>query len=135
MSVPDAIAPVMNGNTSEPTDPKLEIQPMPPEMSSWGRTRPAWFITIGYMGPRKKPTKEMLTALEMRCGTRQTTSSSLCRMRGRKRGACVKLSSGDDVMCTRGRRTRRRKLYRRTWRAIRPATYKVVSAWADTDCV
>ena len=77
MSVPDAIAPVMNGKTSEPTDPKLEIQPMPPEMSSWGRTRPAWFITIGYMGPRKKPTKEMQTALEMRCGTRQTTSSSL----------------------------------------------------------
>lgn len=47
MLVPDAIAPVMNGKAAAPAEPKLEIQPMPPEMSSWGRMRPAWFMTIG----------------------------------------------------------------------------------------
>ena len=77
MFVPDAIAPVMNGNAAAPTAPKLAIQPMPPAMSSGGRTEPAWFMTIGKIGPRKKPTKEMQMALEIRCGTSQTTSSNL----------------------------------------------------------
>ena len=77
ISVPDAIAPVMNGKTSEPTDPKLEIQPILPEMSSGGRIDPAWFMTIGNIGPRKNPTKATQIAEERRCGTSQTTSSSL----------------------------------------------------------
>ena len=47
MLVPDAIAPVINGEAAAPAEPKLEIQPIPPEISSWGRTRPAWFITMG----------------------------------------------------------------------------------------
>ena len=47
MPVPDAMAPVMNGNAAAPAAPKLEIQPMLPEMSSSGRIVPAWFMTIG----------------------------------------------------------------------------------------
>ena len=77
MFVPDAIAPVMNGNAAAPAALKLEIQPIAPEMSSGGRMRPAWFMTIGKMGPRKKPTKETQIALDMRWGTSQTTSSRL----------------------------------------------------------
>ena len=77
MLVPDAIAPVMNGNAALPAAPKLVIHPILPEMSSGGKTVPAWFITIGKIGPRKKPTKDTQTAEEMRLGTSQTTSSRL----------------------------------------------------------
>ena len=77
MLVPEAIAPVMNGNAAAPAAPKLEIQPILPEMSSGGRIDPAWFMTIGNMGPRKNPTKATQIAEERRCGTSQTTSSSL----------------------------------------------------------
>ena len=77
MLVSDAIAPVMNGNTALPAEPKLAIQLTEPEMSSGGRMRPAWFIAMGKIGPRKKPTKETATASPTSRGTCQTTSSSL----------------------------------------------------------
>ena len=84
MLVPEAIAPVMNGNAAAPAAPKPVIQAMPPEMSSGGRIAPAWFMTMGKTGPRKKPTKAIQTALDMRCGTSHTASS---RLVGNKR--CV----------------------------------------------
>ena len=77
MLVSDAIAPVMNGNTALPAEPKLAIQLTEPEMSSGGRVRPAWFIAMGKIGPRKKPTKETATSSRTSRGTCQTTSSSL----------------------------------------------------------
>lgn len=47
MLVPDASAPVTNGNTAAPAAPKLAIHPTEPEISSCGRMLPAWFMTIG----------------------------------------------------------------------------------------
>ena len=41
MLVPDAIAPVMKGNTAPPAEPKLAIQLTEPDMSSGGKMRPA----------------------------------------------------------------------------------------------
>lgn len=38
---------------------------------------PAWFMTIGYIGPRKNPTNDTEIAPESRSGTSQTTSSRL----------------------------------------------------------
>ena len=76
MLVPAAIPPVMNGNTAEPAEPKLAIHPTAPAMSSGGRTPPAWFMTMGKMGPRKRPTRETATAPPIREGTNQTTRES-----------------------------------------------------------
>ena len=73
----DAIAPVMNGNTAAPAAPQLPVQPIAPEIQSGGRMRPAWFMRMGNMGPRKKPTKETQIAPDNRLGTSHTTSSSL----------------------------------------------------------
>lgn len=39
--------------------------------------RPAWCMTIGYIGPKSKPMKETATASPMRERTRQMTTSSL----------------------------------------------------------
>lgn len=77
MPVFDAMAPVTNGNTAAPAAPQLAIQPTPPEMRSGGRMRAAWFVIIGNIGPKKKPTKETHTASAMSDGTSQTTSSRL----------------------------------------------------------
>ncbi len=66
-----------NGKTAAPAAPQLPAQPIAPEMQSGGRTRPAWFMRMGKMGPRKKPTKEMEIAPANRFGTNQTTSSRL----------------------------------------------------------
>ena len=76
MLVPDAITPVTNGNTAAPADEKLAIQPTAPTMSSGGRTPPAWFMTIGKMGPRRKPTHATVTPPPTSDGTSHTTSSS-----------------------------------------------------------
>ena len=77
MLVPDAIAPAMNGNAAAPAAPKLVTNPTDPEMSSGGSMFPAWFMTMGKTGPRKKPTKQTQTADAMRLSTCQTTSSRL----------------------------------------------------------
>ena len=73
----DAIAPVMKGKTAAPAAPQLPTHPMAPDMQSGGRTRPAWFMRMGKMGPKKKPTKETQIAPDSRLGTSHTTSSSL----------------------------------------------------------
>lgn len=73
----DEIAPVMNGRTALPAWPKPAIQPMDPVRIHRGRTRPAWFIAIGYMGPRRTPTSETATAFPMSEGTNQITNSRL----------------------------------------------------------
>lgn len=64
MFVPDAITPAMKGNAAAPAAPKLEIHPMLPEMSSGGIIVPAWFMTMGKIGPRKKPTNDTQMAEE-----------------------------------------------------------------------
>lgn len=72
-----AIAPVMKGNAADPVCPSPAIQPIQPVSSQRGRTRPDWFITIGYIGPSRMPTSETATAPPMRDGTSHTTSSRL----------------------------------------------------------
>lgn len=67
----------MNGNSAEPVKPKLAIQPMDPVSSQGCRTRPDSFIRIGYIGPKKNPTKETAMASPTKEGTSQTISSSL----------------------------------------------------------
>ena len=73
----EEIVPVMNGNTAAPAAPQLPVQPIAPEIQSGGRMRPAWFMRMGNMGPRKKPTKETEIAPANRFGTNQTTNSRL----------------------------------------------------------
>lgn len=73
----DANAPVMNGRTADPAWPKPAIQPIEPVSSHRGRMRLAWFMAMGYMGPRKTPTMETATAPPIREGVNQTISSSL----------------------------------------------------------
>ena len=76
MLVSAAIAPVTNGNTAAPAEPKLAIHPTAPAMSSGGKTPPAWFMTIGKIGPRKSPTSETATAPLRKEGTSHRTSDS-----------------------------------------------------------
>ena len=56
---------------------KLPIHAIEPVSSQCGTILPVSFITIGYMGPRKKPTKEMAIASPISEGTSHATSSSL----------------------------------------------------------
>ena len=94
----EAIAPVMNGKTAAPAAPQLPAHPIAPEMQSGGRMRPAWFIRMGKMGPRKKPTNEMEIAPAKRFGTNQTTSSSLAGCEGSNRWTNgAKRGYGGDV--------------------------------------
>ena len=69
--------PVMNGNSAAPVNPNPPIQPMDPVRSHGGIRRPDSFIRMGYMGPKKNPTKETAIASPTREGTSQTTNSSL----------------------------------------------------------
>ncbi len=50
---------------------------MHPVSSHGGSTRAAWLMTMGYMGPSSRPTKEMATPPPMSEGTSHTTSSRL----------------------------------------------------------
>lgn len=54
--------PVMNGKTALPACPKPAIQPIELVRIYRGRILPAWFIAIGYMGPRRAPTIDTATA-------------------------------------------------------------------------
>ena len=73
----EAMAPVKNGNNAEPVCPNPAIQPIHPVKIHGGRILAEWFMTIGYMGPRRTPTKETATAPPRSEGTSQTTSSRL----------------------------------------------------------
>jgi hypothetical protein len=53
------------------------VSPMEPVRIFLGKTRPAWFMQSGYIGPSKTPTSDTATAFPMRDGTNQMTSSSL----------------------------------------------------------
>ena len=70
---------MMNGNSADPANPKLAIHPMEPVNNHDGRSFPVSFISIGYIGPRKKPTRDTAIASPMRDGTSHTISSSLKR--------------------------------------------------------
>lgn len=52
---------------------------MDPVRSHGGMSRPDSFMRMGYIGPKKKPTKETATASPTSEGVSQTTSSSLRR--------------------------------------------------------
>ena len=73
----DDRAPVMNGRTALPAWPNPAIQPIAPVRIQRGRTRPVWFMVMGYIGPSSMPTNETATASPMREGTNQTVSSRL----------------------------------------------------------
>jgi hypothetical protein len=72
-----AIAPVRKGRRALPADPNPAIQPTAPVKIHGGRIRDDWFITIGNIGPRRRPVIETATALPMRDGTNQITNSRL----------------------------------------------------------
>lgn len=76
----EEIAPVRKGSAALPAWPNPAIQPMEPVRSHLGRTRPAWFIAMGYIGPKRSPTMETATAPPIREGTSQITSSSLLKI-------------------------------------------------------
>jgi hypothetical protein len=67
----------MKGIAALPAWPKPAIQPIEPVRIHLGSIRPAWFMAMGYIGPRSIPIIETATAPPMRDGTSQTTSSSL----------------------------------------------------------
>jgi len=73
----DAMAPVMNGRNALPAWPKPAIQPIEPVKIHRGRTREAWFMTMGYIGPSRTPTMDTATALPMSEGTSQMVISKL----------------------------------------------------------
>lgn len=62
--------PVMNGSTTLPTCPNPVIQLIEPVSNQRSSTRPAWFIAMGYMGPR---TNDTATASPITEGTNQMT--------------------------------------------------------------
>lgn len=68
----DAKTPIMNGTSAEPACPKPAIQAMHPVRIQGGRIQPAWFITIGYVGPTSRPMKLTATASAIRDGISQT---------------------------------------------------------------
>ena len=70
-------APVMKGTMAVPIRPKLVIQPIDPDNIWPGINLPHWFMIIGNMGPKNRPTSEMATASPTREGTRQMTISRL----------------------------------------------------------
>jgi hypothetical protein len=72
-----AIVPAMKGNAADPVCPSPAIQPMQAVSSQRGRIRPDWFMTMGYIGPRRTPMSETATAPPIRDGTSHTTSSRL----------------------------------------------------------
>ena len=72
-----AITPVINGSNALPVCPNPAIQPREPVSKYGGRIRTAWFAAMGYMGPRKNPTKHAAIALPTSDGTSQTMISSL----------------------------------------------------------
>ncbi len=78
-----AIAPVMKGSNALPVCPNPAIQPREPVSRYGGSIRTAWFAAMGYMGPRKNPTKHAAIALPTSDGTRQTMISSLPQSRVR----------------------------------------------------
>ena len=73
----DANVPVMNGNSAAPVNPNPPIQPMDPVRSHGGIRRPDSFMRMGYMGPKKNPTKETAIASPTSEGTSHTINSSL----------------------------------------------------------
>ncbi len=109
--IPDllAIVPVMNGSIADPVCPNPAIQPMQLVSRQRGRTRPASFMTIGYIGPSRTPTSETVTPPPIRAATSQTTSSRL----------------GGDMLTiithTRGEPTRWRGKYKRRPPSVRRA--------------
>ena len=54
------------------------IQPTAPVRIAGGNSRPEWFIKIGYIGPKKSPTKEIAMAFSTRESTSQMVNCSLC---------------------------------------------------------
>ena len=72
----------MNGRTAEPAWPAPAIYPAQPVMSHGGRMVVEWFMRMGNIGPRRRPTREIATAFWMSEGTNQTVTSSLSRWVG-----------------------------------------------------
>ena len=72
-----ATAPVINGINALPACPNPASQPMAPVRIQGGSTLPEWFIVMGYMGPRRRPMMDTVTASPMSEGVNQTTSSRL----------------------------------------------------------
>ena len=52
----DAKRPVRNGKMAEPACPAPAIFPAQPAISHLGRVVVEWFIRIGNIGPRRRPT-------------------------------------------------------------------------------
>lgn len=69
--------PVMNGRTAEPAWPAPAMYPEQAVMSQRGRMVVEWFMRMGNIGPRRRPTKETATAFSISEGTTQTVTSSL----------------------------------------------------------
>ena len=69
--------PVRSGTAAVPTIPKLHIHPIAPDKICAGMKLPHWFIMIGNIGPKTRPTREIAIAEGMRRGTAQMKISSL----------------------------------------------------------
>lgn len=67
----------MKGRTAEPACPAPAMYPEQAVMSQRGRMVVEWFMRMGNIGPRRRPTKETATAFSMSEGTTQTVISSL----------------------------------------------------------
>ncbi len=69
--------PVMKGRTAEPACPAPAMYPAQPVISHLGRMVVEWFMRMGNMGPRRRPTRETAMAFWTSEGTSQTVISSL----------------------------------------------------------
>ena len=69
--------PVINGRRALPPTPQAAIHPIVPFTRCRGRTRAAWFIAIGYIGPKRIPITETETAAAVKEGTSQTINWKL----------------------------------------------------------
>ena len=72
-----ASAPVAKGSKAEPIIPVPAMIPSDPGRSTGGIRLPETFMSMGYIGPRKNPTKDTATAFTVRDGT---TYTIICRL-------------------------------------------------------
>jgi len=79
LSIPhfEAIVPVTNGRRVLPAAPQADIHPIVALMRWRGRTRAVWFMTIGYIGPRRMPIIETEMAPPVNEGRSQTINWNL----------------------------------------------------------
>lgn len=70
-------APVASGTSASPMSAILTIQPIAPDSKCGGRNVPHWFMIIGNIGPRNRPTREIATAEGISFGTTHMNISRL----------------------------------------------------------